>query len=185
MGSSLWQHHEFFLWVGLGLRWGLHSNPESKGIYIAEYLFVVLSPCGFIAANYVLLGRLSRWIRCDKHLLIKPQKITLVFVLSDVVTFLVQATGGSVSVSNSATLSLTGSRIFLAGLALQLLSFLFFSLLYIRFLWRVYKLEDPVWVRDQAKPFLQDWRSLAIAMFISCIGILVRLPSQYSFYLMC
>lgn len=76
--------------VGLGLRFGLHAQPESKGIYIAEYLFVVLSPCGFIAANYVLLGRLSRWLRCDRHLLIRPQKITLVFVMSDVITFLVQ-----------------------------------------------------------------------------------------------
>ena len=29
--------------VGLGLRYGLHAHPESKGIYIAEYLFIVLS----------------------------------------------------------------------------------------------------------------------------------------------
>lgn len=76
--------------VGLALRFGLHANPESKGIYIAEYLFVVLSPCGFIAANYVLLGRISRWLRGDKHLWIAPKRITLVFVISDVVTFLVQ-----------------------------------------------------------------------------------------------
>lgn len=29
--------------LGLGFRFGLHSQPESKGLYIAEYLFVVLS----------------------------------------------------------------------------------------------------------------------------------------------
>jgi hypothetical protein len=28
---------------GLSIRFGLHSQPESKGLYILEYLFVVLS----------------------------------------------------------------------------------------------------------------------------------------------
>lgn len=81
--------------VGLALRFGLHSNPDSKGIYITEYLFVVLSPCGFIAGEYVLLGRLSRWLRGDKHLWITPKRITTVFVTSDVVTFLIQVSRGS------------------------------------------------------------------------------------------
>ena len=29
--------------LGIGTRFGLHSNPDSQGIYIVEYLFVVLS----------------------------------------------------------------------------------------------------------------------------------------------
>lgn len=29
--------------IGIGTRFGLHAHPESKGIYIVEYLFVVLS----------------------------------------------------------------------------------------------------------------------------------------------
>lgn len=76
--------------AGIALRFGLHKHPESNGIYIAEYLFVTLSPCGFIAAEYVLLGRLSRWLGASAHVLIPPQKITRVFVLSDVTTFLIQ-----------------------------------------------------------------------------------------------
>lgn len=73
------------------MRFGLHAQPESNGIYIVEYLFVTLSPCGFIAAEYVLLGHLARWLKAGQHMLIPPQKITLVFVLSDVTTFLIQA----------------------------------------------------------------------------------------------
>jgi hypothetical protein len=85
--------------AGIGCRFGLHSMPDSKGIYIAEYLFVVLSPCAFIAADYVLLGRLARHLHADQHLLIRPQRIVLFFVLSDVTTFLIQAAGGSVLIS--------------------------------------------------------------------------------------
>jgi len=160
--------------VGLGLRFGLHAQPESKGIYIAEYLFVVLSPCGFIAANYVLLGRISRWLRGDDHLWISPRRITLVFVISDVVTFLIQAAGGSISISNNPTTAITGSHIFLAGLALQLASFVVFSVLYVRFLWRVYRHEPEQWSQNSGLPWYSDWRSLAGAQVISCIGILIR-----------
>jgi hypothetical protein len=33
---------------GIGTRFGLHIHPESKGLYIVEYLFVVLSVCPFL-----------------------------------------------------------------------------------------------------------------------------------------
>ena len=29
--------------LGLGLRFGLHTNPQGKNLYIIEYMFVVLS----------------------------------------------------------------------------------------------------------------------------------------------
>jgi hypothetical protein len=94
--------------LGVALRFGLHSHPESKGIYIVEYLFVVLSvgsllchyqvtldpyspqPCAFIAADYVLLSRLSRYIDCTEYLLVRPSRITRIFISSDVTTFLIQ-----------------------------------------------------------------------------------------------
>lgn len=121
---------------GLATRFGLHNNPDSKGIYIAEDLLVVLSPCGFIAANYVLLGRLARWLGCDQYLLVPARRITLIFVCSDVGTFLVQvslfpqpfllgladyypasiiyyhqATGGSISISKNPTTAKLGSHV--------------------------------------------------------------------------
>lgn len=83
--------------------------PESKGLYIGEYLLVVLSvrlpilpsfvpfslyiprqPCAFIAADYILLGRLARHLNMDQHLLVKPRFITRIFIASDVTTFLIQ-----------------------------------------------------------------------------------------------
>lgn len=47
-------------------------------------------PCAFIAANYVLLGRLARHIGAGQYLLVNPRRITLVFVSSDIITFLIQ-----------------------------------------------------------------------------------------------
>ncbi|KAG7096893.1 hypothetical protein E1B28_004299 [Marasmius oreades] len=159
---------------GISVRFGLHLHPQSKGLYIVEYLFVVLSPCAFIAAVYVLLGRLARYIECDKHLLVSPRKITLVFVSSDVMTFLIQAAGGGTTTANDPDLIMIGSRIFLAGLALQLASFVVFSMIYIIFLYRVRFHEPTAWQMDASQKWYDDWRALAAALFVSCIGILVR-----------
>ncbi|KAI0092852.1 RTA1-domain-containing protein [Irpex rosettiformis] len=162
--------------LGIAIRFGLSRHPDSSGLYIVEYLFVTLSPCGFIAAEYVLLGRLVRWLGGDRHMLIRPQRITLVFVISDVTTFLIQAAGGGVSASAHEDLkkAKAGSNIFLAGLALQLASFLFFIVLYLRFITRMYKFEKEAWVRDTHLPWYNDWRTLAAAFTVSCAGVLVR-----------
>lgn len=98
--------------LGLSIRFGLHVHPQSKGLYIIEYLFVVLSvrlhmvhfaraifthctrqPCAFIAADYVLLGRISKHLGADEYLLVPSRRITIVFVASDITTFLIQVRG--------------------------------------------------------------------------------------------
>ncbi|KAF8974506.1 RTA1 like protein-domain-containing protein [Flammula alnicola] len=157
--------------LGLGTRFGLHVHPQAHGLYIVEYLFVVLSPCAFIAADYVLLGRLAKHIDADQHLLVSSRKITLVFVTSDVTTFLIQATGGSMSASaNDPSMALAGSRVFLGGLAAQLLSFVLFSCLYLIFLYRVRKYNPDTWSMDKSKVWYKSWLALASACLLAVSG---------------
>jgi hypothetical protein len=165
----------YFFALGIGIRFGLHMQPDSKGLYITEYLFVVLSPCAFIAADYVLLGRLAKHLGVDQHLLVTSRKITRVYITSDVTTFLIQAAGGSISAAaSSAKGGLLGSRVFLAGLVAQLISFASFWFIYLIFLYRIYTYSPEIWTMDKAKPWYNSWRTLAMVLFISCIGILIR-----------
>ncbi|KLO12619.1 RTA1-like protein [Schizopora paradoxa] len=161
--------------VGFIFRYVLHAHPDSKGAYIVEYLFIVLSPCLFIAAEYVLLGRLALDLNAEQHLLIPPRRITPIFVASDIVTFLIQAAGGitAISTDNTNTINL-GSNIFLGGLILQLISFVVFVVIYLRLVFLVHRHNPYTWTRDADKPWFSDWRTLACAFIISCIGILVR-----------
>ena len=163
--------------VGLVMRIPFRQNPHSKGVYIVQYLFLVLSvslprgfisvesrrartdpvhdfvlrarllayspaylaqPCAFLAADYILLGRIVSHLTGDSHLKpVKPSKVTLFFVLSDVATFLIQAAGGGLSISDNRKTSDAGQKIFLAGICLQLASFAFFTGLWALFGWRV------------------------------------------------
>ncbi|KIP04558.1 hypothetical protein PHLGIDRAFT_109410 [Phlebiopsis gigantea 11061_1 CR5-6] len=159
--------------MGVYTIWPLRSNPDSITLYAIYNFFATLSPCGFIAAEYVLLGWLARWLNADCHLLIPPSKITLVFVLSDVSTFLTQAAGGGISASGGSNASM-GAKIVLVGLILQLVLFVFFTLVFARFIHRVYNYEPSIWSRDRNEKWYNNWRTLALIMFISQIGVIVR-----------
>ena len=76
--------------VGIVLRFPLRTHLTSRNLFIVENLLVIVAPCGFIATEYMILGRLSAWLRCTRHLLVPANRITLIFMLSDVVTFLLQ-----------------------------------------------------------------------------------------------
>ncbi|KAI0318696.1 RTA1-like protein [Amylostereum chailletii] len=166
---------EYTFSIGIGSRFGLTLNPESKAIYIVEYLFVVLSPCAFIAADYILLGRLARHVNAGQYLVIRPERVMITFLISDIVTFLIQAAGGGVSIgANSADVAKTGSNIFLGGLVIQLVSFVTFTAVFLLFLYRVRKFEPKTWARDAGLPWYHDWRALVGAMLLSCVGIIIR-----------
>ncbi|KAB5592102.1 Protein RTA1 [Ceratobasidium theobromae] len=160
--------------IGLALRFGLAKNPHSKAIYIVEYLFVVLSPCAFLAADYILLGHLVQHLNAGQYLFIRPNRVTKIFLISDLVTFAVQACGGGMSTSNDLDRLTTGQNLFLAGLAMQMASFALFSALYIVFLVRVYRNAPEVWHHNPPVPWYQNWKTLAIALGLSCVGILIR-----------
>ncbi|KAG1836065.1 RTA1-domain-containing protein, partial [Suillus subluteus] len=175
------QSYTFYV-IGFGFRFALHYNPDSLGIYIAEYLMIVLSPCFFVATNYVLLGRLAREINCVHRVLLPVRRLTLIFVSSDVITFVIQAAGASITTSTVYSSALTGLhvsliisiRFFLAGLVLQLVSVSLFCVIYARFLYKVHAEEQTIWMRDSKQYWNSDWRTLAAAAAVSCIGILIR-----------
>ena len=49
-----------------------------------------MQPCLFIAAEYVLLGKLVQYLRGEKYLLIPSRRIMVIFLSSDIGTFLMQ-----------------------------------------------------------------------------------------------
>lgn len=94
-----------------------------------------LQPCAFLANNYLLLSRLSRAIGPDATscLFLPAHHVGTIFIWSDVVTFLMQAGGGGLTASGNASSATTGKYIALAGLSIQLASYLLFTSLLVVF----------------------------------------------------
>ncbi|KAJ3504810.1 hypothetical protein NLJ89_g7747 [Agrocybe chaxingu] len=161
--------------LGMSFRFAFAKRPHSRPIYVLQSLFIILSPCGFIAADYILLGRIALHLNATKYLLIPARRITMVFVLSDVTTFLVQAAGGGVAAAaDTPSTADLGSKIFLVGLAAQLCSFLVYTATFLLFLYRVSKYENKTWKMDENKDWANRWTTLAAALGVSCVGVLVR-----------
>ncbi|WVW82412.1 hypothetical protein I302_104419 [Kwoniella bestiolae CBS 10118] len=158
----------WFEGLGLVLRVAFRKNPHSSGLYIVCYLFVVLSPCAFLAGDYILLGRLVQYLNKNEHLRpLKANWVSWTFIISDIVTFLIQAAGGGLSISKDIKTAEAGGNIFLAGIAAQLASFVLFSGMWIVFGVRAWKNDKELW----AKP---GWKPLYWAMGFTCICFIIR-----------
>lgn len=59
----------------------------------------------------MVLGRLARHLGHGDYLFISPMRVTKLFVLSDVSTFLIQAAGGAISTGNSHSAATLGSNV--------------------------------------------------------------------------
>jgi hypothetical protein len=67
---------------------------------------ILLSPCAFLAQNYVLLPRLATKLHCEQYLFVKSSIIVRIFVWSDVITFILQAAGGGLASGGGDTATL-------------------------------------------------------------------------------
>ncbi|WRT64236.1 uncharacterized protein IL334_001165 [Kwoniella shivajii] len=154
--------------IGLVLRVAFRSNPHGTGLYIVQYLFVVLSPCAFLAGDYILLGRLVSFLGKNVHLRpLKAKWVSWAFISSDIATFLIQAAGGGLSISKQIKTAEAGGNIFLAGIAAQMASFLLFTVMWIIFGLRAWKNDKELWNQP-------GWKPLYWAMGFTCICFIIR-----------
>jgi hypothetical protein len=170
--------------VGFFLRVPVRNNPDSLGLFIGMQLFQVCSPAAFLAFNYIVYGRLLQECVGAKYSLLRPAIIARVFVISDVVTFLVQVRfsplnfmttcvdtsgglqGGGGGLQAQEGNAKLGANILLVGLILQTLSYVVFSGLIGYTHWKIKKVGE----------FSGDeiWWKVVWHLYISSIFIMVR-----------
>ncbi|WVW82404.1 hypothetical protein I302_104411 [Kwoniella bestiolae CBS 10118] len=154
--------------IGLWFRLGIRALPHSLGFIIIEEILVVLSPCAYLAALYILLGRITQHLDGAKYLRpIKPEKVAKIFVWSDLITFLIQGNASGLLSNKNPTVVKAARYGILVGLILQFISFMFFCYLVVMFFYRVRK-EAPQLYR------LRRWKKLYFALIFTCVAMLVR-----------
>lgn len=73
---------------------GSQESPDwSVGPYVQQSILILVAPALFAASIYMELGRLIRLTDGAVHSLIKLRWLTKVFVLGDVISFLMQGSG--------------------------------------------------------------------------------------------
>lgn len=118
------------------------ANKTNKLMpYIIQSAFILLPPALFAATIYMCLGRIILLVGGDHLSIVKPRSLTRIFVGGDVLSFLIQggSSGLMVMASTNPTLGKLGNWMVIAGLSIQLISFMLFGLTAISFHWRLRK----------------------------------------------
>ncbi|CAD6441715.1 c2c8fc5d-42c5-4a6d-9e79-da2db35c54fa [Sclerotinia trifoliorum] len=97
------------------------------GPYLLQSLFILLAPAFFAASIYMVLGRIILLTDGEQYSLIRARWLTKIFVTGDVLSFLMQSSGGGI-LATAKTVSTTdmGNHIITGGLVVQVLFFAFF-----------------------------------------------------------
>lgn len=145
--------------------WTHHSDRNTY--VLPEQLLLVLAPLWVNAFDYMVLGRMMHFFLPQKKILgIPARRITLYFVLFDVVAFLIQGAGAAAVAGNgSKSTRDTGKVILVAGLGFQEAFFIFFIVIASQFHRFV------LVVNKQAQ---REWGPLLYTLYASLVCITAR-----------
>ncbi|KAF3921103.1 hypothetical protein AA313_de0208807 [Arthrobotrys entomopaga] len=170
--------------VAFGLRSAATQNPLSDGLGIPSSILIYLSPLLINAFAYMVLGRMVYYYTAEKKVFgVRAVRLTVIFVWLDIIAFLVQLTGASMTVPNtdsnatpqdladSAKTQNIGFDVYKGGIGFQLFWIVVFSVLAWRFRMRAVMEEvRGVGVRRET-----NWRHLLVVLYITLGMIMIRI----------
>ncbi|KAF2719229.1 RTA1 domain protein [Polychaeton citri CBS 116435] len=154
------------------------------GPYIIQTILLLIAPALLAASIYMELGRIVLLVKGDQHLFIRRTWLTKIFVTGDVLSFLMQASGGGLMSSSDADTTNVGKSVILAGLVLQIIYFALFVLAGALFHSRVRKQPTE---KCRSVPWEKHMYSLyivSILIFVRSIVRVVEFAQGFNGYIM-
>ncbi|OOF89857.1 hypothetical protein ASPCADRAFT_519604 [Aspergillus carbonarius ITEM 5010] len=172
--------------IGYAGRLQMHYNPFRFDPYLEYLICLTIGPAFFSASIYICLGRIVV-IYGERISRLRPRTYTIVFVLCDLISLILQAAGGaitSIADADQADLAQSGVNIMIAGLASQVASLVLFMGLCLDYAWRVRKnscdLNPDVHMRDLRDSFI--WKAFlgaTLAIFIRSVFRVAELKGGF------
>jgi len=133
--SSFFSNLTPVMTAGYGFRYLAAKDTASLMKYIGQSLCLLLPPSLYAATIYMIYGRIVLFVNNPSASVIRPTRVTKIFVGGDVLAFLMQSSGGGMMAQ--AGNETMGKNIMLGGLFVQLLFFGFFLVISIIFWFRM------------------------------------------------
>ncbi|KAL3469438.1 RTA1 like protein-domain-containing protein [Aspergillus californicus] len=115
-------YFEFIGYIGRAI--SASESPDwTLGPYIMQSVLLLVAPALFAASIYMYLGRVILLVRGEQFSIIRVSWMTKIFVAGDVLSFLMQASGAGILVTDSKDM---GENIIVGGLFVQIIFFGFF-----------------------------------------------------------
>lgn len=180
---------------GYGARIASHYNNQAWGPYITQGVLTLIGPLWFAATIYMMLGRTIVLAGGEDVSLIKPRWYTRVFVTADVTTLFIQGLGmykeklhpgrkegflltvrlgSSIMGTMQLKLAIAGEKIVIAGLALQVATFVVFLVASVDFQVRMNRKQYAASAFSASKERLPAWRKTLYILYSVSALILFR-----------
>ncbi|KAF0327599.1 hypothetical protein K4K61_008112 [Colletotrichum sp. SAR11_59] len=152
------------------------TDTGNLGFFMIQTLCLLVAPALFAASIYMVLGRLILYLQCAPLSPIKPSRLTKIFVVGDVLSFLVQVMGAGL-LAQAKSMN-TGKTIILLGLAVQLIFFGLFVVVAAVFHRRLLDRVPPAVLHEEANSGWQrhtrGWRGVMSVLYVASGLIFVR-----------
>ncbi|OWT38398.1 hypothetical protein J008_04213 [Cryptococcus neoformans] len=168
----------FFMSLGFIIRFSRRHHINAWA-FIFETLFILLSPCAFLAELYILVPRMSISLDADDCLIINRKAIVALFITGDIITILAQIAGTALQATFGELINI-GVKCTLGGLLVQLACFGFFFTILTMFGIRLGRKhgQRPRWGQDSFRETIncraRHWETLYCALGFSSICMIIR-----------
>jgi len=115
--------------VGFAARAAAANKTNELMPYMIQSALILLPPVLFAASIYMCLGRLIRYLSASHLSIIRPSRLTKIFVGGDILSFIIQGNSTPFAVlgNKNPIFPKLGQALVLLGLAIQLISFCLFT----------------------------------------------------------
>ncbi|KAK1624864.1 RTA1 like protein-domain-containing protein [Colletotrichum phormii] len=138
------------------------------GPYIIQNVLLLIAPALMAASIYMILGRIIMLTDGESHALIKRRFLTKIFVSGDVLSLLMQSSGGGMMASGASMMDL-GEKVIIVGLFIQLAVFGFFIIVAALFHRRMVLVPTA----KSHQPEIR-WRYYLLTLYVTSVLIWVR-----------
>lgn len=164
--------------VGYAARSVARDKTDQLMPYVIQSTFILVSPALFAVSVYMVLGRIIISLGAEVLSVVPVKWLTKIFVMGDVISFVVQASGAGVMVT-AASMSM-GENIILGGLFVQIFIFGLFIVTSAIFHKRYNTMQSNRWDRNED----QQWRKIMTMLYVVSVLIMVRSVFRVVEYIM-
>lgn len=186
--------------VGCGLetagyvgRFNSSTDITNMNDFLVQIICLTLGPAFLMGGVYYLLAKLAM-VYGPQYSPLKPMHYSLIFILCDLSSIIIQAIGGgmaAVAVQNDENTG-PGTHVMVAGMAIQVFSVVLFICFFTHFMWTIYRNRhsanfDPQYTNLRAKrafkllPWAISWCVLCV--FIRSVYRICELAEGWTGYL--
>ncbi|KAG8712965.1 hypothetical protein FRC09_019270 [Ceratobasidium sp. 395] len=158
--------------IGWAARYWGHLSPTNGDAFMMQICTTIISPSFLTAAMFLILPKIVTVVG-PQYSRISARLYARIFITADVAALIVQAAGGAMaSTADTPEGSRRGGNIMLAGIVIQLVAVVLFTILALEFTIR-YSLNRPARSVPEPEPKYTGWALVPRGVVLMLVGLAI------------